>query len=68
MDPTPAPLPPRRPRGWIPRETVIAIREAVASGEPQKAVAHRFQVSRSAVCRIVSQKRHAKREQRPDAV
>ena len=37
----------------IDKETVNAIRQAVANGDPQGEIAERYAVSRSAVCRIV---------------
>ena len=43
----------------IDKETVEAIRQAVANGEPQGEIAKRYTVSRSAVCRIVNGSRHA---------
>ncbi len=43
----------------IDKETVDAIRQAVANGEPQGEIARRYTVSRSAVCRIVNGSRHA---------
>ena len=43
----------------IDKETVEAIRQAVANGDPQGEIAKRYTVSRSAVCRIVNGSRHA---------
>lgn len=43
----------------IDKETVEAIRQAVANGEPQGEIAKRYMVSPSAVCRIVNGSRHA---------
>ena len=43
----------------IDKETVDAIRQAVANGDPQGEIAERYAVSRSAVCRIVNGSRHA---------
>ena len=43
----------------IDKETVKAIRQAVANGDPQGEIAKRYAVSPSAVCRIVNGSRHA---------
>jgi hypothetical protein len=43
----------------IDKETVEAIRQAVANGERQSEIAKRLMVSSSAVCRIVNGSRHA---------
>jgi hypothetical protein len=43
----------------IDKETVEAIRQAVANGDPQGEIAKRYMVSPSAVCRIVNGSRHA---------